>query len=647
MVTFFGRRTSAVAEALLLAILVAALAALTMPDGILVATGHGRPRSAPAPNYGLLLAEAIGMPVEGRPSTVSGAEAANSKVEGTLSFAHGDDFAHGIRSRTDYFVTDTSGKATKVAFAHQPSSGLQGAHVRLTGIMHSGTFVPDGGSAQATGSASGIAMSTGAHRVALILFNFANNATEPYTPDFARGVAFTNSDSVAAYYAESSWGQLELSGDVFGWYTIPETNATCDYAHWSDSASQAAFAAGVNLGDYDNIVYAFPTSTACGWTGLANMPGRYSWLNGQAAMGLRTMAHELGHNFGTHHASSLSCTEGGVRVSLAAPASCALGEYGDPYSIMGGATHYHPTTFSRGSFNWLLTGNSQSVATSGDYTLAPAEIRGSSVTSLLIARTATSWFSLEYRQPYGSEFEVMAPTSPVATGVTVRITGDYSSQTQSQLVDSNPATTSFIDAPLAPGMTLVDPVTGTTLTTLSASPGGAVVRISVGQLPSPSDSPSPSATPSPTNGPTPSPAPTDGPTPSPIGEPTPSPVPTPIPTAEPTPMTVPTPSPSPTAVPTSTPTPTSSVDVTPPTAPANLRISLSRSGRVSVAWNASSDNVGVTGYMLYRNGVLVATLSATKWNDNLALKSGSRTYTVVARDAAGNLSPPATVLATR
>jgi hypothetical protein len=498
---------------------------------------------------------------------------------------------------------------------------------------------------QASGSASGSTTSTGTHRVALILFNFSNDATEPYTPDFARGIAFTNSDSVAAYYAESSWAQLQLTGDVFGWYTIPESSATCDYTQWSASANAAASLAGVSIGDYDNVVYAFPTSTACGWTGLANMPGKYSWLNGQAGMSLRTMAHELGHNFGTHHASSLLCTEGGIRVSLASPTSCTLGEYGDPYSIMGGATHYQPTSFSRGNFNWLLDENSQTVTTSGDFMLAPAEVRGSSVTALRIPRTPTSWFALEYRQPYGSEFEVMAATSPVATGVTVRITGAYTSETQSQLVDTNPATTSFIDAPLAAGMTLVDPVTGTTITTLSVSPDGALVRISVGELPAPSDSPSPSATPAPTDGPTPSP--TDGPMPTPTDGPTPSPAPTPMPTAAPT--ATPTPTPMPTAAPTATPTPTPTtpVDAAPPTAPGNLRIVISRSGKVSLAWVASSDNVGVTGYMVYRDGVLVATLSTTKWNDGITLKTGSRTYAVVARDAVGNVSPPTTLVAVR
>jgi hypothetical protein len=46
----------------------------------------------------------------------------------------------------------------------------------------------------------------------------------------------------------------------------------------------------------------------------------------------------------------------------------------------------------------------------------------------------------------------------------------------------------------------------------------------------------------------------------------------------------------------------------------------------------------VAGYRVYRNGVLVATVTSTKWNDNLSLNGSSRTYYVVAFDAAGNVS---------
>jgi hypothetical protein len=224
---------------------------------------------------------------------------------------------------------------------------------------------------QTAATTTAAASSTGQRRVAVVLLNFTNDTSQPYTSSFAAGVAFTNTNSVAAYYSQTSWGQLKIAGDVFGWYTIPYSNSGCAYSTWATAANAAASAAGVDLSAYDNVVYAFPSASSCSWAGLANMPGRSSWLNGSMAMSLDTMAHELGHNFGTHHASELDCTQNGARVSLSP--TCTTGEYGDPFSVMGMATRFEHTNFSRGNFGWLQSSNTNTVTTSGDYSLVPIE----------------------------------------------------------------------------------------------------------------------------------------------------------------------------------------------------------------------------------------------------------------------------------
>ncbi len=57
---------------------------------------------------------------------------------------------------------------------------------------------------------------------------------------------------------------------------------------------------------------------------------------------------------------------------------------------------------------------------------------------------------------------------------------------------------------------------------------------------------------------------------------------------------------------------------------------------ISIAWNASSDNVGVTGYDIYRNGALLRSQPGTSYTDtSLAVYTGY-TYTIAARDAANN-----------
>ena len=131
------------------------------------------------------------------------------------------------------------------------------------------------------------------------------------------------------------------------------------------------------------------------------MPGKYSWLNGSGGMSLRVMSHELGHNVGTHHASSMSCTVSGVRVSLAQRSSCTSSEYGDPFTVMGSSSNYQHTNFSRGNFGWLQAANTQTVTASGDYTLSPVE-GGTGVVALRIQRTSSTYLTLEFRQPSGT-----------------------------------------------------------------------------------------------------------------------------------------------------------------------------------------------------------------------------------------------------
>ncbi|WP_329082623.1 cellulase family glycosylhydrolase [Streptosporangium sp. NBC_01469] len=79
-------------------------------------------------------------------------------------------------------------------------------------------------------------------------------------------------------------------------------------------------------------------------------------------------------------------------------------------------------------------------------------------------------------------------------------------------------------------------------------------------------------------------------------------------------------------------------DTTAPSVPGNLRSTGTTANSVSLAWNAATDNVGVTGYEVYRGGTLVATASGTTHTDTGLTASTSYTYTVRARDAAGNRS---------
>ena len=79
-------------------------------------------------------------------------------------------------------------------------------------------------------------------------------------------------------------------------------------------------------------------------------------------------------------------------------------------------------------------------------------------------------------------------------------------------------------------------------------------------------------------------------------------------------------------------------DTTPPSVPTGLRASAVSSSQINLSWTASSDNVGVSGYRVYRGGTQIATTSATSFTNTGLSPSTTYTYAVAAFDAAGNLS---------
>ncbi|MFF9132835.1 MULTISPECIES: carbohydrate binding domain-containing protein [unclassified Streptomyces] len=79
-------------------------------------------------------------------------------------------------------------------------------------------------------------------------------------------------------------------------------------------------------------------------------------------------------------------------------------------------------------------------------------------------------------------------------------------------------------------------------------------------------------------------------------------------------------------------------DTQAPTAPTGLASTGKTSSSVSLKWNASSDNVGVTGYDVYSGASKVASASGTSATVSGLSASTSYTFTVKARDAAGNVS---------
>jgi hypothetical protein len=79
-------------------------------------------------------------------------------------------------------------------------------------------------------------------------------------------------------------------------------------------------------------------------------------------------------------------------------------------------------------------------------------------------------------------------------------------------------------------------------------------------------------------------------------------------------------------------------DTTPPSVPTGLTATAISASQINLLWTASTDNVGVTGYNIFRGGTKVGTAVSNAYSDASLAASTTYTYTVSAYDAAGNTS---------
>ncbi|HEX7473045.1 MAG TPA: hypothetical protein VF323_08165, partial [Candidatus Limnocylindrales bacterium] len=491
--------------------------------------------------------------------------------------------------------------------------------------------------------------------VAVILLNFSNDATQPVSPAAANGIMFSNANSVAKFFAEESRGAVSITGHVYGWYTIAATDAGCAYGTWQSQAQAAAQAAGVNFGAFDHVVFAWPFASSCGWAGMGYMPGPTTWNNGY--FNLRVLAHELSHNFGTNHASTLQCTQGATVVALSA--TCTYNEYGDPFSVMGSGNTYHNDGEQLGELGWLQAGEVVTVLPGGTYRLTP--LLGSpagSLKVLRVVRESGSSFFLDVRATFGPYFDTFAAGSPAVTGVMIRLSADAGtpiwSPTNTKLIDTTPDTGTYSDAALAVGQTLTDPVSGISIATLSVDPSGATVRVTESVPPSAPGGLAglpygPHATDLAWAAATDNVAVAgyrlqrDGVDLATLGAAARS--------FHDTGLTADT-AYHYTAVAfdgSGNDGPAASVDVTtapndttPPTPPTGLAAS-SATTTVALTWTAGTDDQAVAGYRVSRNGVVVATVSGTNWTDTHRTPKTTYSYAVVTLDLAANPSPAASI----
>ncbi len=672
------RHALQILAALLLAAVVAAPAAAATPGGAAlesltgtietayVELGDGRDHFV----YSIRNADGI-TPVEfeqGDPRSISG-----SRVTVT-----GTRVGDGLR------VQSADPGAGLVIRRRSTSSDLNGSAAAMGG---SGTL-SGGATTDATVEQTVVAKS-----IAVVLFNFTDLHTTPFTKSQVQDALINSSTSARRFFEEESKGRMTVSGAVFGWYTIDATTTGCSWGSWRTLAWNAANAAGANLSSYSNVMFVFPNTSACGWAGLGYVPGTETYLNGNISV--QVMTHELGHNFGLGHSNAANCVVGGTRVMIAATTSCASVTYADPFSTMGNNALRHNHGSHLGELGWLTSSEKVIAVPGNTYAITPY-FGGAGLKLVRVPRGDGSFFDLDTRMTYGA-FDNFSAGSPVTVGTTIRIGVGTASPTGSPqatlLLDSTPATSSLSDAPLAVGRTMTDPVSKLSITTLSADASGVVVQVRDGYAPTAPANLAGNVTGSTvalawtastddtavtgyqvtrdgsllattggsatgwtdasaaggetyTYGVTAVDGSTNQSPERTVSVDVPAGVPTPTPGPTPTPTPAPSSTPDPSATPTPTASPGSSgSDAQAPTPP-EVVTGESSTTTVALTWTPATDDTGVVGYRVTRNGLLVASPSSVTWKDTARAPETTYLYSVAALDGVGNVSKATSIVVT-
>jgi hypothetical protein len=320
---------------------------------------------------------------------------------------------------------------------------------------------------------------TGEQSTVVLLVNYSDSPTQPITKTAAHSLVFGQASD---FYWEASYHRMFLSGDTYGWFTLPVSKATCDTALIAQEADKAAAAAGIDLSRYAHRVYLAPDNacTGTGYNDGMTLPTR-TWIFAEA-MNARLVAHEMGHNFGLSHSQALEC--GNVSYS----ATCTVKSYGDAADTMGSGTTPHFNALQKLQLGWLgATGAPPvtTVAATGRYRIERLE-DGTGTKALKVARGIDSltgemtYYTLEYRQPVGFD-AVLGTVGNLTKGVLLHMGGVNQ---YSMLLDATPnsAASQFDDindSALAVGRTYRDDAVGIAFTVVAADASGATIDVTV------------------------------------------------------------------------------------------------------------------------------------------------------------------------
>lgn len=431
-------------------------------------------------------------------------------IRGTLEIVHGDDFDGHSRHRhvdgvdaplpnMEYWLR--SGTAvTRLEFAGSAPSLAYGTNLTVTGEHRDGRFVVSSfrveaaaGGSKGSGGGSTSGTYIGGRETLVVLMRFADaDPTLLKSRETLRDEIFTGPTSSSEYFRESSFGKAWLkgksdgttgdldnaTGDITEWNTIIADTSACNYSDWAAAGKAEAEADGWNFTGYKHIVNVFPYTPVCRWSGLGQLGGTTTWINGATEGGRSrsyVVTHEIGHNITLHHARSWECTANGVRVSIAS--SCDVMEYGDHYEVMGRG-YYHLNGRSKPHLGWMPTANMKTV-TSGVHTIYPIETASSGLQTLRVVRSKNKdYLWIEAR----SKATAFDSSYTFEAGALLHTGADIGSTASTYVIDGDPDTDTQNDAVFEEGEAFVDTVKGiyVEVQKVDATTGAVTVLVKTG-----------------------------------------------------------------------------------------------------------------------------------------------------------------------
>ncbi|MBS3953917.1 MAG: hypothetical protein KGZ88_13290 [Methylomicrobium sp.] len=408
----------------------------------------------------------------------------SEEVSGELDVIIKEDFDHN-HFENDYFLRDENGQDWyQLQFERTPPGHLRsGQRIRVKGQQNGRKFRVESLEEDSAGKSRGnpneiyeegemASAQVLDERKAVVLMVNLTNASAAYTKDQIIGHMYTNSRSVDGLYREASLGQLgfnpdadgDSKPDVFGPFAINYDNSTCGYYDWAAAAEAAAQASGIDLSQYRHRVFVLPNNLpSCSWAGIANVGcGTFcrAWIAGSTGM---IFTHELGHNLNLAHAGTDPENDGTI--------NSVYGDYSDPMGTSSSSWYL----FNAGHIDQMgwysnIPGAVSTVTAEGNFTLAaigadPYSV-GNTPFILKIAKPDTGdLYYLSYRQPIGNYNQL---STTYTKGINIH-----------RYKGAGYAATTHIKT-LINGETFTDSSNGISVTQLSQGNGYASLQVSFG-----------------------------------------------------------------------------------------------------------------------------------------------------------------------